>query len=147
MMLSFLDANVPILATGPAIPPKNECLALLELARGHPGSCLTSAEVLQEILHVLHRRVLPERLQQALALVTAAVHGHVAPLLPGDVLRAAALDAPHLQARDLVHLATMERLGSTTIISTDTGFDRVPGIRRLDPSLLATWRDEVFVAR
>ena len=144
MIPSFLDANIPILATGPAIAPKDECLRLLGLARAYPGSCVTSAEVLQEVFHVLHRRVLPERLQQTLALVTGAVHGNVVPMLAFVVLRAASLDLRHLQARDLVHLATMERLGISAIISTDTGFDGVPGVRRLDPLLLATWRDEVF---
>ncbi len=62
-------------------------------------------------------------------------------------MRAARLGIPHLQARDLVHLATMERLGISAIISTDMGFDRVPGIRRLDPRLLGAWRDEVFAVR
>ena len=147
MIVSFLDANIPLLAAGPVIPPKDECLRVLELARACPGACVTSAEVLQEVLHVMHRRVLPERLQRALELITGAVHGNVVSLLSGDVMRAAGLGIPHLQARDLVHLATMERLGISAIISTDTGFDRVPGIRRLDPRLLGVWRDEVFAVR
>ncbi len=48
---------------------------------------------------------------------------------------------------DDAHREALSLVLESTIISTDTGFDRVPGIRRLDPSLLATWRDEVFVAR
>ena len=47
MIVSFLDANIPLLATGPVIPPKDECLRLLELAQACPGACVTSAEVLQ----------------------------------------------------------------------------------------------------
>ena len=35
--------------------------------------------------------------------------------------------------RDAVHAATMRNNGLETIISADTHFDRIPGIRRADP--------------
>ena len=41
---------------------------------------------------------------------------------------------PGISARDLVHVAVMQRLGINRIISADTDFDRLEGIDRLDPA-------------
>ena len=63
-----------------------------------------------------------------------------------DVEQAAALADFHpiLSGRDLLHLAVMNRLGATRIVTADTGFDRVSGIERLDPGRFAVWRESVF---
>lgn len=39
-----------------------------------------------------------------------------------------------LSARDAVHVATMRNDGIESMISADKDFDRVDGIRRLDPT-------------
>ena len=44
------------------------------------------------------------------------------------------------------HLAVMDRIGLTHIISADRGFDAVPGITRLDRSISTNRRGEVFGA-
>ena len=54
---------------------------------------------------------------------------------------------PELGGRDLLHAAVMRRLGSERLISADTGFDRIPGIRRLDPGRFDEWRATVEDAR
>jgi hypothetical protein len=40
------------------------------------------------------------------------------------------LGSPGLSARDAIHVALMERNGVSRIMTFDTGFDQVPGIRR-----------------
>lgn len=102
----------------------------------------TDAEVLQEIVHVyLARREWPAG-QQVLLAFADLMTGRVASIEPGDPLSAAELAGAHrhLASRDLLHLAVMQRLGVNAIISTDRGFDAVPGIERLDPARFPEWR-------
>jgi len=58
-----------------------------------------------------------------------------------DVERAAALAAtyPSLDARDLLHLAIMNRVVATRIISADKGLDEVADVERLDPLHVSVW--------
>ena len=62
-----------------------------------------------------------------------------------DVEQAAALADfhPMLSGRDLLHIAVMNRLGVTRIVSADSGFDRVSGIERLDPGRFSEWRESL----
>ena len=81
--------------------------------------------------------------QNALQLATASLTA--VPLLPEYVLAAGALAAPdNLQTRDILHLATMHRLGLTRIVSSDRAFDQVLGIERLDPLAFDTWRERIL---
>lgn len=142
---AFLDANIPLYATGADEPLRLRCVAILLAAREHPGICTTSAEALQEVLHVLLRRGLAERARQTIALFDASLHGKVEALLREDVLAAASGPARlALSARNRVHLAVMQRLGLNRIISTDGGFDHIPAITRLDPLAFDSWREGVF---
>jgi predicted nucleic acid-binding protein len=45
---------------------------------------------------------------------------------------------PYLGARDLLHLAIMQRVGATSIVTADSAFDAVASVQRLDPSRLVT---------
>ena len=62
----------------------------------------------------------------------AAVFLDVLPITDRDMALACDLIERHrgLPARDAVHAATMQNNGLETIISADTHFDRIPGIRR-----------------
>jgi predicted nucleic acid-binding protein len=73
------------------------------------------------------------------------IEDRIAAILPQDAIGAAQLaDAyPTLDARDLIHLAVMRRLGVPLIISADTGFDRVPEVERLAPGRFEEWRDSI----
>ncbi len=90
------------------------------------------AEVLQEILHrytAIGRR---EAIQPAFD----ALLGVTDEVLPIDIdvvqrARAIVLERPQLSARDAVHVAVMQAHGIERILSFDTGFDHLPGIRRL----------------
>ena len=139
---AFIDANVFIYATS-ASPAVANCQEILELAAASRPHCVTSAEVLQEVFHVLGRRNEPARVADALALAVAAAH--VYPLEAEDVLLAATLPASAaLSARDRIHCAVMQRREIALLISSDSGFDGLPGITRLDPADLPSWRSLVF---
>ena len=141
----FVDANVPIYATGADAALAGPSIEILRASRFAPGLCVTDAETLQEILYVMLRRGLRDRGRETIAAFDAAMNGGIEPVLREDVLRAAAYDfPPALQARDRVHVAVMERLGVRRVISADAAYDAVPGIERLDPRTIATWRESVF---
>lgn len=92
---------------------------------------------------MLGRRNEHARVERALTL--AALSVDVVALELSDVLAAARLPATvGLSARDRVHLATMQRLQVSRIISADVAFDAVPGIQRLAPENLGAWSDAVF---
>lgn len=138
-----MDANVFIYATAPSGAAAANCLDIVTTAAISPGACVTSAEVLQEVLHVLGRRNERARVERALELAVLSMQ--VTALEANDVLAAARQPAMHgLSARDLVHLSTMQRLQVFRIISADTAFDSFPGIVRLAPERLSEWRESVF---
>lgn len=69
------------------------------------------------------------------------------PVAARDVQRAAALADDHAEvtsARDLLHVAVMQRLGTKLIVSADRGFDRFSEVRRLDPAHVAAWGAELI---
>ena len=75
--------------------------------------------------------------------------GRIEPIYGRDVGMAGALASRHagLSARDLLHVAVMTRQGANQIVSADRGFDQVPGIERLDPLDLSSWRNQIELAR
>ena len=93
---------------------------------------MTDAEVLQEILHRYTAIGQREAIQPAFD----ALLGVTDEVLPIDIdvaqrARAIVLERPQLSARDAVHVAVMQAHGIERILSFDTGFDHLPGIRRL----------------
>jgi predicted nucleic acid-binding protein len=140
---AFVDANVIIHAVGAPAPVREPCREILSLASAATTPLIVSAEVLQELLHVHYRRYGAERAGNVVRLAIATFE--VVPVFGADIAAALSFTrCPGLQARDLVHLATMDRLGLTRIISTDRAFDGVAGIERLDTAAFAEWRDTVF---
>ena len=141
----FIDANVPIYAAGRAHPLKEPCVQVLLLAAEHPQAFVTDAEVLQELLHrYLSLRLWPLG-REAFQRFSALMQERIEAVQAVDVQHAAALADVHqeLGARDLLHVAVMQRLGLGRIISADTGFDRLPELERLDPAQLAVWQHAV----
>ena len=132
-------------AEGRPHPLKGPCEAILELAGEHLGSFLTSAEVLQEIVHRNLAQNSWEVGKQLLLESVTLMENRIEPMLPQDVVSAAKLADcyPALSARDLIHVAIAVRAGATHIVSADTAFDVVTEIERLDPLRVAEWRGEV----
>jgi len=107
---------------------------VIRLVRDGQLDGLTSAEVIQEILH----RFVAIRRPEVGARIARDALDLFAPVLPithGVMDRMPKLveTYPELAARDLVHFATCLENGLGTIISPDRGLDAVREIRRIDP--------------
>lgn len=128
----FIDSNIPMYLVGAAHSNKDAAGRLLERAIGAGERLVTDAEVLQEILHRYHAIRRLDAIQPAFTLLRGVVDD-IYPIELSDVERAKALllGIPGLSARDAVHAAVMRRRGVSTILTFDSGFDRVPGLSRL----------------
>jgi uncharacterized protein len=147
MPSAFIDTNVHMYAFGAPSAFRGPCQEILAVAVVHPEAFFIDAEVLQEISHrytSLGRRDEAHRNVRDFARVMAH---HIEPVYSFDVERSTELGLLNhrLSARDLVHLAVMERLGCTQIVSADQGFDAVSDMRRLHPRDFALWRTELGI--
>lgn len=129
----FVDSNIPMYLIGASDDHRRDAQRLLERAVLDGERLVTDAEVLQEILHryAAIRRL--DAIQPAFAALLAVVD-EVFPVMLADVERAKDIllaAAQPLSARDAIHAAIMERQRVPTILSFDTGFDRIPGVRRV----------------
>lgn len=128
----FVDSNVPMYLVGAEHPHKAGARLLLERVIANGERLVSDAEVLQEILHryvAIARRDAIQPAFDALLGVVDDVFG----VEHRDVERAKDLvqGSPNLSARDAIHVALMERHGVSDILTFDSGFDQVPGIRRI----------------
>ncbi len=128
----FVDSNIPMYLVGAEHPLKPRARRLIEDAVAAGETLCTDAEVLQEILHrcqALHRL-------DMIAPAFAAVLGIVDVVFPielPDVQRARRLlgSDGELSARDALHVAVMQGRDIERVLSFDSGFDGIPGIRRV----------------
>ena len=127
----FVDSNIPMYLVGAAHPHKGDARRRLEDAIAAGERLVTSADVLQEILH---RYVAIDR-RDAIEPATAALLGVVDEVFPverADVERARQIVlGTRLSARDAVHLAIMRRRGIDRILTFDRAFDGTDGITRI----------------
>jgi uncharacterized protein len=127
----FVDSSIPMYLVGAAHPHKADARQLLEDAIAASERLITSAEVLQEILHryvAIDRR---DAIQPAFDALLGIVDEVVA-IESADVMRARefVLGMSDLSARDALHAAVMVRENIERIMTFDTAFDRIPGISR-----------------
>jgi len=139
----FVDVNVPLYASGKEHPSRGPCQAIIR-SIATTSNAVTSAEMLQEVLHVCLRRGEALRAQAVLDDLVQVFAGRIEPLQARDVLAAASGGSERLSSRDRIHLAVMQRLGVDRIISTDQSFDGLPEVTRLNPLTFDSWREEVF---
>jgi uncharacterized protein len=128
----FVDANVPMYLVGAEHPNKEPATTALEIAIARGERLVTDAEVLQELLHRYRSIGRLDAMEQATDALLSVVD-EVFPIERDDVLAARRLlvRLPRLSARDALHVATMRRHGVDDILTFDTGFDAVGGLRRL----------------
>ncbi|MCG2774172.1 MAG: type II toxin-antitoxin system VapC family toxin [Desulfobacterales bacterium] len=117
----FVDSNVFIYAVGRSHPLRDEAQNFFIESREKSRRLVTSAEVLQELLHVYLPVRRMETLDAALELATLGVD-HIIPIDSDTVLFARNLAdrLPELTARDLLHLAVCK----TNKIEELKSFDR-----------------------
>jgi predicted nucleic acid-binding protein len=130
--VTFVDSNIPMYLVGGPHAHKADAQRLLEQAVLAGDKLVTSAEVLQEILHrytAIGRR---DAVQPAWDALVAVVDEVFAVDL-ADVSRARAivLERQTLSSRDALHAAVMERRNVARIMSFDAGFDGLPGVVRV----------------
>ena len=118
--MTFLDTNVFIHYLGREHRLRDEARALLERLVEQGARLATSAEVLQELVHVYLRSRRTQVLDRALALLRRS-RVRVWPLEEPDVLRARKLhdEFPALQARDLCMLASCQRREAEELFTFD----------------------------
>ena len=143
---AFIDANVPIYASGRTHPNKEPCLHILRLVAEQPRSFVTDVEVLQELLHRYRSSRRWTLGREVLRGFAEVMRDRIEPVLARDIDLATNLADRHpdISARDLVHAAVMQRLGADHIITADTDFDRLPDLTRLDPADIGDWGDAVL---
>lgn len=127
----FIDSNIPMYLVGTDEGRRADAIRALERLIVEREKLVTSAEVLQEILHryvAIERR---DAIQPAFDALLGVVD-EVYPVVLEDTQRARTivLGHPRLSARDAIHLAVMERNVVSTILSFDAGFDGFPGVSR-----------------
>lgn len=111
---------------------KTDAQRLLEELTARRERLVSSAEVLQEILHRYTAIDRHDAIQPAFDALLGVVDEIVA-VEAVDAKRAKdiVLARKRISARDAVHLAVMERRGIKRILSFDAGFDGYPDITRL----------------
>lgn len=136
-MTVLVDTAVLMFAAGRPHPLRDPCRVALERVRDGSLAGVTSAEVVQE---VLHRFTGTSRHADGVRLARGALR-LFAPVLAVDhtvARRTVALAERYgeFRARDLVHVATCLVHGIDTILSPDTDFDVIDEVARLDPTAL-----------
>jgi len=121
-------------AVGGEHPHRKHCIAFLEKVLRGFAPAVIDAEVLQEILH-RYKSIgrWPQGLQayddarvlfpDALVITTEVM----------DVARNLMESHNHLGARDAVHAAVVRVYGLESICSYDKDFDKIPGLKRVEP--------------
>lgn len=131
-MTVFIDSNIPMYVAGREHPNREPARRLLERVRKGTIEACTSTEVLQEILYrycALHRVDLARDVYDLFVEICPVIHGVT--LADTDRARDLLSAETGISARDAVHAAVMLNREVEWIASFDTGFDRVPGVRRM----------------
>ena len=128
----FVDSNIPMYLVGAPHPLKDAARAAIERCVNRGERLVTSAGVMQEILHRFVAIKRPAAIQAALD-VLAGVVDDVLPIEAVDVTNArdVLLSRARLSARDAIHVAVMKRHGIERVMSFDAGFDAVGWIERV----------------
>lgn len=126
----FVDTDVIVYAAteGPYRTAAIDVLEAISEGRAHG---LTSTAVIEEVWHI----ELSGRVGVVEGLATRA-YELFSPLLPvtDDTMRAAlSLRIGRLEANDRVHLALCHEHDISRIVTADSDFDQVPGVKRVDP--------------
>ena len=109
-MMTFVDTNVIMYAVGRSHPLREEAREFFQESLRANQALVTSAEVLQELLHAYLPVGRTRTLAAAMELAVATIQT-VWPLEIEDVRYASRLveSRPELGARDLIHLACCQR--------------------------------------
>ena len=118
--MTFVDTNVFMYAVGSPHPLQSRAQQFFDESMRNRETLFTSAEVIQELMHIYLQERRPHTLNSALELMERA-SVQVWPLEREDVLAAVRLSErhPELSARDLCHMASCRRRGVREIMTFD----------------------------
>lgn len=130
----FIDANLIMYSLGGPHPLRDPCKNILNRIKNGRILVVANTEVLQEILYryfSIGRSTLGEMAYQALVDLCQSIF----PVTIRETDLALDLLKAHegITSRDAVHAATMINNEIKTIISTDSHFDAIPSVKRIDP--------------
>ncbi|HYK60561.1 MAG TPA: type II toxin-antitoxin system VapC family toxin [Bryobacteraceae bacterium] len=132
--MTLVDSNIFMYAGGREHRLKRRAAAFLERVADGSIEATVDAEALQEILH--RYRAIGRWNEGRLIYDSARVLFPTALAVTGEVMDRARLlldEHPQLMARDVVHAAVVEVYGLDSICTFDRDFDRVRGLRRIEP--------------
>jgi uncharacterized protein len=131
-LVIFIDSNIPMYLVGAPHSNKDAARSALERVIRRGERMVTSAEVMQEILHRYAAIQRLDAIQPAFDALLGVVD-EVFPVEAEDVggARDVMMGLARLSARDALHVAVMKRRGIQRIMSFDAGFDAVEWIHRL----------------
>lgn len=132
-MKVFIDSNIPMYVAGREHPHRTPSRRFMaKVQQGQIEGC-TSVEVLQEILYrysALQRLDLAGEVYELFVQVCPVVLAVT--LADTDRARDLLAEVDGISARDAIHAAVMLNYDVEWIASFDSGFDRVPGIKRVE---------------
>lgn len=128
----FIDSTVPLYALGLQSPQRDHCRRLLRESIDKGVSLHTDVEVLQEVLYHRMRRTTRD---QAVAECRELADTLVVHDVTLEVWHRATnlVEFTALRGRDAFHAAAALLAGFDAIVTTDSDFDGIPGLRRIDP--------------
>ncbi len=131
----FIDANVVMYSLGGSHPLRDPCKKILEKIKAQKIRVVTDTEVLQEILY-RYFSIKKYTFGEIAYISMVQFCAKIFPVRVQDTDRALELlkTSPAITSRDAIHAATMINNGIKQILSTDTHFDLIPEIRRIDPA-------------
>ncbi len=130
---ALLDSAVLLYPLGEDHPLRDPCIRVASACTSGRLYAHASIEMAQEVL--FHRLRRTDRGQAAEQARRAANLCKLHPFDEAVMERMFALVATHprIGGRDAVHAATALHHGIPAIISPDTAYDGIPGLRRIDP--------------
>lgn len=133
MSIYFLDSNIIMYTLGGSHPLKAPCIKILEKIRSATLQVCTNTEVFQEILYRYYSIDNKEIGHQACKLLED-IADPIFSVSHQDIEKAISiLQQYNIPVRDSIHLATMLNNDISHLISTDTHFDNIPEINRIQP--------------
>lgn len=136
--MKLVDVNVVMYSEGREHIYRDSCKMIMDSVDTWPNEFAIDTETLQEILHVYSGR---GELEKGLAVTERLLNlfSDIIPITATEIATAIRLMATSrdLDARDAIHVAVVMEHGLEGIVSADRDFDRIPGLRRIDPMDLA----------
>lgn len=132
----FIDANVIMYAAGREHKYKISCSWIVTEIESRNINAVTDTEIPQEILHRYSMIGLPDKAIE----LSKKLYDLVPEMLPvnrQDINKAIKLYEKYytkgVRSRDVIHTAVMENNKIAQLISTDTHFDLIESVTRIDP--------------